>query len=335
MTFQFGSPWMLLLIPLVPLVLFLVSKRDSKTRSSFRFPSRELAGETRSTWRMRAGAGLRYLKATGLVLMVLALSRPQASIEKTRVYIEGIDIVLAVDVSSSMKAMDFRVKGERVNRLQVVKDVVADFIKKRKNDRIGLVAFSALAYTVCPLTLDHDWLEKNLERVRTGMIEDGTAIGSAISAAVNRLRDTEAKEKVVILLTDGRNNAGRISPVAAAEAARALGIKVYTIGAGTKGLAPYPMKDTRGNTVVRPVEIRIDDELLKQIADITDGRYFRATDTRSLVKIYDEIDKLEKTRMEQTGYDLYRELFGYFLVPGLILLLLEKVLSNTVFRRIP
>jgi Ca-activated chloride channel family protein len=284
---------------------------------------------------MRAGSGLRYLKATGLVLMVLALSRPQASIEKTRVYIEGIDIVLAVDVSSSMKAMDFRVKGERVNRLQVVKDVVADFIKKRKNDRIGLVAFSALAYTVCPLTLDHDWLEKNLERVRTGMIEDGTAIGSAISAAVNRLRDTEAKEKVVILLTDGRNNAGRISPVAAAEAARALGIKVYTIGAGTKGLAPYPMKDTRGNTVVRPVEIRIDDELLKQIADITDGRYFRATDTRSLVKIYDEIDKLEKTRMEQTGYDLYRELFGYFLVPGLILLLLEKVLSNTVFRRIP
>ncbi|MBD3296730.1 MAG: VWA domain-containing protein [Candidatus Omnitrophica bacterium] len=335
MTFQFGSPWMLLLLFSVPVLVYLVSKRDRKTRSSFRFPSRELADGLRPTWRVRGAGTLKYLKAAGLVLIVLALARPQASIEKTRVYIEGIDIVLAVDVSSSMRAMDFRVKGERVNRLQVVKDVVSDFIGKRTNDRIGLVAFSALAYTVCPLTLDHDWLEKNLERVRIGMIEDGTAIGSAISAAVNRLRDTEAKEKIVILLTDGRNNAGRISPLAAAEAARALGIKIYTIGAGTKGLAPYPMKDTRGNTVVRPVEIRIDDELLKKIAETTDGRYYRATDTRSLVQIYDEIDKLEKTRMEQTGYNLYRELFGYFLIPGLILLLCEMVLSNTVFRRIP
>ena len=335
MTFRLADPWMLLLILSIPPIVYLVIKRDRATRSSFRFSAKKIAGEIKDNWRLRASRKLPLLTAAGLTLMIVAISRPQTSVEKTNVLVEGIDIVLAVDVSSSMMAMDFEIAGKRVDRLQVVKMVVSDFVAKRPNDRIGLIAFSGLAYTVCPLTLDHDWLDKNLERVRIGMIEDGTAIGSAISAAVNRLKNSEAKEKVVILLTDGRNNAGRVSPLAAAEAARAMGVRVYTIGAGTKGMAPFPMKDMLGNTVMRPVEIQIDDELLKNIAGITHARYFRATDTGSLLRIYEEIDKLEKTRMEETGYNIYSELFGYFLVPGIMLVVLGVVLSNTVLRRIP
>jgi Ca-activated chloride channel homolog len=231
--------------------------------------------------------------------------------------------------------MDFQIAGNRVDRLEAVKHVVADFIKKRSNDRIGLVAFSALAYTICPLTLDHEWLEKNLERVEIGMIEDGTAIGSGITASLNRIKDTPTKEKIVILLTDGRNNAGRVSPLVAAEAARAMGVRVYTIGAGTEGLAPYPFKDMFGNTVLQPVDIQIDEKLLEEIADMSGGMYFRATDTSSLERIYDEIDKLEKTPIEETGYNIYRELFGYFLIPGMVLLALEILLANSRLRRIP
>ncbi|MBU0682737.1 MAG: VWA domain-containing protein, partial [Candidatus Omnitrophica bacterium] len=216
-----------------------------------------------------------------------------------------------------------------------VKNVLSDFVPKRPNDRIGMVAFAALAYTVCPLTLDHDWLEKNLERVNIGMIEDGTAVGSAITAALNRVKDSPAKEKIIILLTDGRNNAGRISPIAAAEAAKALGVKIYTIGAGTKGLAPYPVQDMFGNTVLRSVRIDMDEDLLKKIAEETGGEYFRATDTASLKKIYAKIDKLETTPIEESGYNIYRELFMFLLVPGLLLLVLETVLSNTLLRRIP
>lgn len=275
-------------------------------------------------------------RAFSLVLLVLALARPQSAIEKTKIFVEGIDIVLAVDTSGSMRAMDFEIKGKKVDRLEVVKNVVRDFIERRPNDRIGMVAFSANAYTVCPLTLDHDWLEKNIDRVKIGMIKkDGTAIGSAISASLNRIKDTEAKEKIIILLTDGRNNAGRVSPKLAAEAALALGVRVYTIGAGTKGLAPYPVKDMFGKTVLRPVEIEIDEKLLREIADMTGGMYFRATDTQSLEKIYEKIDKLEKTPMEETGYNVYKELFGFVLIPGLALLLLEVILANTWLRRIP
>jgi len=270
-----------------------------------------------------------------LVLIILAAARPQSVLEETRIYVEGIDIVLAVDVSGSMRAMDFEIRGRRVDRLEVVKRAVADFIRRRPNDRLGMVAFSALAYTICPLTLDHDWLDKNLERVRIGMIEDGTAVGSAITAALNRLKDTETKEKIIILLTDGRNNAGRISPMTAAEAAAALGVRIYTIGAGTEGLAPYPVEDMFGNVVLRPVQIDIDEKLLKEIAEETGGAYFRATDTRSLEDIYKKIDKLETTPMEEEGYNIYKELFGFALIPGLFMLLLGVLLSNTFFRRIP
>jgi Ca-activated chloride channel family protein len=197
------------------------------------------------------------------------------------------------------------------------------------------VVFGSRAYTAAPLTLDYPWLLENLERVHIAMVEDGTAIGSGIMASLNRIKDTKAKSKIIILLTDGRNNAGRISPLMAAQAARALKVKIYTIGAGTKGLAPYPVKDGFGNTVYRPVKIDIDEDTLKKIAERTGGRYFRATDSKSLKEIYDEINKLEKTEIKEKGYRNIKELFYFFLIPGLIILLLEIFLSNTVFRTVP
>jgi Ca-activated chloride channel family protein len=222
-----------------------------------------------------------------------------------------------------------------MNRFDVVKEVVKEFIRKRKDDRIGMVAFAARAYTACPLTADYDWLYENLDRVKVGMIEDATAVGSAMASSLNRLRTSKTKSKVVILLTDGVNNAGNISPLVAAEAAKALKIKIYTIGVGTKGLVPYPFKDHWGRTVYQDIQIDMDEESLKRIADITGGKYYRATDTETLRKIYSEIDRLEKSNIEHLGYREYSELFHYFLIPGLIILALEALLSNTVFRKVP
>ena len=332
---RLANPLILLALLVIPPLVYFVRRFDAKTRGSFRFSNKDLVIGFRSSFRLRLSRNVIYLRAISLGLLIIAAARPQAMIEETRIYVEGIDIVLAIDVSSSMRAMDFEMHGQRVDRLEAVKYVVKDFIKKRPNDRIGMVAFSALAYTICPLTLDHQWLEKNLERVNIGMIEDGTAIGSAITASLNRLKDSETKEKIIILLTDGRNNAGNISPLAGAEAARALGVSIYAIGAGTKGLAPYPVKDMFGNTVLQPVEIEIDDKLLQEIADVTGGMFFRATDMASLENIYNEIDKLEKTPIEETGYNIYRELFVFFLIPALCLIILEALIANTYLRRIP
>jgi Ca-activated chloride channel family protein len=287
------------------------------------------------TFRVKLSRSLVMIRIAALILIILALCRPQSVIEETRIETEGIDIVLAIDTSTSMLAEDFTINGKRENRLEVVKKVVKEFIGGRHSDRIGIVAFASRAYTVAPLTLDYDWLMHNLERVKTGIIEDGTAIGSGLSAALNRLKNTDAESKVIILLTDGRNNAGRISPLTAAEVAGALYIKVYTIGAGTKGLAPYPAKDIFGNTVYQSVKINIDDETLRKIAEKTDAKYFRATDTESLKDIYRQIDKLEKTKIEETGYREYRELFHYFLLSGLALLIFEIIINNTILRRVP
>ncbi len=275
------------------------------------------------------------LRMFALLLIIVALSRPQFMLQESKIESEGIDIVLAIDTSTSMLAEDFELGGKRENRLEVVKEVVRDFISNRNSDRIGIVAFASRAYTVSPLTLDYGWLMQSLDRVKIGMIEDGTAIGSGLSSALNRLKDTKAKGKVVILLTDGRNNAGRISPITAAEAAGSLDIKAYTIGAGTKGLAPYPAQDLFGNKVYRQVKIEIDEQILQKIAKKTDAQYFRATDTESLKKIYKSIDKLEKAPIEETGYREYKELFHLFLVPGLVLLLLEMVLNKSLLRRLP
>ncbi len=330
---HFQNPWILILLPIAAAIIIYSKKVESCP--AFRFSTGDLLKGMRPTFKVRLHKGIILFRIAALVLIIIALSRPQSMIEESKIETEGIDIVLAIDTSTSMLAEDFELGGKRVNRLEVVKDVVRNFIGNRRNDRIGIIAFASRAYTVSPLTLDYGWLMQNLDRVKIGMIEDGTAIGSGMSSALNRLKDTGAKGKVVILLTDGRNNAGRISPITAAEAAGALNIKIYTIGAGTKGLAPYPAKDLFGNTVYRPVRIEIDEETLKRIAGKTNAEYFRATDTKSLRTIYNEIDKLEKTPIEEKGYIEYKELFHLFLIPGLFLLTLEVVLNNTVLRRIP
>ena len=330
---ELRSPLFILLAIPVVLILFYARKKDKGGAISF--SSGGLFQGLKETFRLRLARNILFLRLAGLILIILALSRPVSPVADSRIESEGIDIVLALDCSTSMLAEDFKLSAGRQNRLEVVKQVVKEFVKARESDRIGITAFAARAYTVCPLTLDYGWLLENLSRVRTGMIEDGTAIGSGLASALNRLKDSKAKSKVVILLTDGRNNTGDIAPSTAAEAAKALKIKVYTIGAGTKGLAPYPVKDFFGNTAYQSIEIDIDEDALKDIADKTQGRYFRATDTESLREIYKEIDRMEKTDIEEKGFLEYNELFHYFILPGIGLLFLEIVLSNTVLRKIP
>jgi Ca-activated chloride channel family protein len=330
----FHDPLVLLLIVVIlpPLVYFYLRRKGT---NQVLFPSLETLKKLKPSFFQRYRYILIILRSAVIVLLVVALSRPQYGNEQTKVTTEGIDIVLAVDVSGSMLAEDFEMGGKRYNRLYVIKQVVKDFIQRRINDRIGLVVFSGRAYTQCPMTLDYGMLLQLLEKVEIGMIEDGTAIGSAISSSVDRLRGTKAKSKVAVLLTDGRNNAGEIDPFTAAEIAKTFGIKIYAIGAGTKGLAPFPAVDLFGNKVMRQVKIDIDDESLTEIAKITDGKYYRATDTESLKEIYSQIDKLEKTESEVTHYTEYNELFHYFLLPAFGLLLFELGLTKTRFRKIP
>ncbi|MGA7278591.1 MAG: VWA domain-containing protein, partial [Desulfocapsaceae bacterium] len=256
------------------------------------------------------GALLGSFNLLAIAFLILALARPQLGRTTTEIEASGIDIFLAVDVSSSMEAMDFQLDKKSVNRLEVVKSVVSQFIRERPNDRIGLIAFSAKPYLISPLTLDHDWLLKRLQALSIGMIEDGTAIGSAIGTGSSRLNSQQAKSRLLILLTDGMNTAGRIPPLVAAEAAQALGVKVYTIGAGTRGMAPTPYTDPFGRKSIRRVNVNIDETTLKAIAEKTGGRYFRATDTSSLARIYKEIDKMETTTRTIKQFENYRELFS-------------------------
>lgn len=330
---RLASPWFLLLLALLPLLWRGVFRRER--RSALRYP-------TLSTLKSisTAGAGARRivlpaLRTLALVLVVIALARPQAGSTTAKVHREGVDVVLAVDVSGSMLAEDFTLEEERASRLDVVKSVVDAFVAARPQDRIGLVLFGARAYTQCPLTLDHGWLRQNLARAKVGMIEDGTAVGAGIATSVNRLRASTAKSKFVVLLTDGQQNAGTIAPHTAAEAAAALGIKVYTVGAGTRGMAPYPATDLFGNKVYRPISVDIDEDALKKVAEITKARYFRATDTASLREIYGEIDRAEKTEFEAPEFTEYREIYPYLLWPALLLFLLELVLAETALRKLP
>lgn len=331
--FAFKDPWLLLLAALVvPMGLFAGMRR---TDSTFIFSSKDLLEGIKPTFRLRFSKYLILFRAAAIILFIFALARPQTVLEGSKTVSEGVDIVLALDTSTSMLAEDFRIGQARVNRYDVVKDVVKEFIRKRKDDRVALVAFAARAYTVCPLTTDYSWLNENLDRVRVGMIEDATAIGSAIATSVNRLRTSKTKSRVVILLTDGVNNAGTISPLVAAEAARALKIKIYAICVGSKGLVPYPLKDMYGRTVYKNVPIEMDEEVLKKIANLTGAKYYLASDTETLRKIYDDINKLEKSNIEHFGYREYEELFYFFLIPGLIILALEIFFTNTFFMRIP
>lgn len=234
-----------------------------------------------------------------------------------------------------MLAEDFKINGVRKNRFEIIKKVTKDFITQRPNDRIGMVIFAGRPYILSPLTWDHGWSEARLAESKPGMVEDGTAIGSALTTSVNRLRQSTANSKVVILLTDGANNAGDIQPITAAEAAKALGIRVYTIGAGSHGLVPYPAVDPWGNKVYRQVQIDLDENLLQEIADKTKGKYFRATDTKSLQTIFTQINQLEKTSIEMPQYQVYKDLYPYLLFTALFLLFGEALLANTIFRRLP
>ncbi len=269
------------------------------------------------------------LQLAGISLLTVVLARPQSSNSWQNVSTEGIDIVIALDISSSMLARDFQ-----PNRLEAAKDVATQFITGRHNDKMGLVVFSGESFTQCPLTTDHAVLINLFKDIQSGMIEDGTAIGNGLATAVARLKESNAISKVIILLTDGENNRGEIAPATAAELAKTYGIRVYTIGVGTIGTAPYPMQTPFG-TQIRDVEVKIDEETLQKIADITDGQYFRATNNDKLVQIYNEIDQLEKSKIEVKEYSKKDEEFErYALLAGLILVA-GLFLKTTLFRNIP
>jgi len=334
LSFTFANPWLLSLLLLIPLASFLKGKRGGAP--GVRFSSVSSAREVGALPRSRAGQFLAALRLLGLACLIVALARPQIGRGTTEIEASGIDILLAIDVSTSMKALDFMIGGQHIDRLSVVKRTVKKFVKERPNDRIGLLAFAAVPYSMSPLTLDHDWLEQRLDSVTFGQVEDGTAIGSAIVASLNHLRDQKAKSRILILLTDGVNNSGDVEPSAAAEAAEALGIKIYTIGAGTMGRAPYPAgTDFFGRPRTQQIEVEIDEETLHQVAQKTGGKYYRATDTRSLETIYGEINKLETTVRKVKKYQSFEELFFWALLPGLFLIAGEIALSETRYRRLP
>ena len=329
----FKDPWVLLAVPFIFLALVIV--RRKQRRASIFFPAEGLFGSLPRTWKRHVVDLPRILRMVAIFLFGVALAGPRTILDETKYTSEGIDIVLAIDASRSMAAMDFTLNGRPANRLKVIKGVVEEFLKARESDRISIVAFGGLAYTVSPLTHDYHWLTDNLRRLDFLQVEDGTAIGSALATSMNRLRKSSAKSKVIVLLTDGMNNTGRIAPLQAAQAAKALGIRVYTIGAGTKGYSPYPVQDLFGNTVYKQIKVEIDEETLQEIARITGGKYFRATDTQSLRQIYQEIDHLEKTPQEEKGYREYRELFSLFLTIALLCLAVEFLLNHTLLLRIP
>jgi Ca-activated chloride channel family protein len=313
LSFQFADPALLWLLLLLPIVSWWKGKKGSPI--AVKMPSIDDALMVGARTRSRAGSLMFFLSLLSLTLLILALARPRFSRGTTDVDSKGIDIMLTLDVSGSMEAMDFTLDNKQVNRLEVIKNVVEKFIETRTNDRIGMVAFAGRPYMAAPLTHDQAWVTQRLQDVQIGQVEDGTAIG--------------------ILLTDGVNNAGAVNPLTAAEAAKALGIKVYTIGAGTNGEAPFPARDMFGGVHMQKIKVEIDEKMLTEIADSTGGKYFRATDTDSLEKIYDTINQLETTERKISKYEDFDELFLWFLSAGLFLLLLEFILNQTKFRRLP
>ena len=329
---RFANPALLFLLLLVPLYVFVELRYWRARKPAVRFPDISVVRETAG----RRGVWKRYvrlaLRAVVLALLIVALARPQAGSGTESVLSEGIDIVLAVDVSGSMKAEDFKPK----NRLGVAKEVVADFIRGRTSDRIGMVVFAADSFTQCPLTLDYNVLLGLLDSVEIGMIEENqTAIGMAIATASNRLRESEGECKVVILLTDGRNNAGEIDPITAAQAAAALDIKVYTIGAGTPEGGRIPIDDPVLGRRYIHADNDVDEEVLQQIASLTGARYFRATSEGMLADIYRRIGELEKTKIEVKHFTTYDELAPRFMILGLVILLLELLAAATILRGMP
>ncbi len=330
--FRFADPVFLWLLLLIPIYITVALRFRRALEPAVSFPltrmAREQAG-SRAAWKRAATLAVRCIL---IALVVLGLARPQAGRGTETVLSEGIDILLVLDVSGSMRAEDFKPQ----NRLGVAKSVVADFIEGRVSDRIGMVVFASEAYTQCPLTLDYDVLLELLDSIELGMIdEQSTAIGLALATAANRLRESEAESKIVVLLTDGRNNAGQIDPVTAAQAAAALGIKVYTVAAGTAEGGPIPVDDPVWGRRYVNVPTDIDEDVLREISRITGGRYFRAKTEGMLADVYSTIDALEKTKVEVKHFTSYTELGPRFAMAALVIALIELVLGATVLRRIP
>lgn len=326
----FAHPRLLwLLVALLPLVAWYIYNQI-KGGATLRMSS--TAAIPRST--RSAKYYLRHLpyamRLGAISLMIVALARPQSTEHGSNATTEGIDIVLAMDISSSMLARDFE-----PDRIGAARAVASKFIVDRPSDRIGIVVFAGESFTQSPLTTDKSSLLSLMGQIRSGVVEDGTAIGNGLATAINRLRESEASSKVVILLTDGVNNCGQIAPLTAAEIAQTLGIKVYTVGVGTDGMAPYPAVDMWGNTVYQKMKVDIDESTLREIASMTGGEYFRATDERKLSEIYDRINRLERTKIETTEYTLYHELFGRYLLWAVVLLAAELILRKLWLKQLP
>ena len=325
----FANPELLILLLLIPGLSVWYYYRLRSKESDIRFSTLLPFDSIKSAPKERLRHVPFALRMIALALVIIALARPQSTSKGENVYSEGIDIVLALDISGSMLAEDFQ-----PNRIEAAKSVAQDFISGRTNDRIGLVIFSGESFTQCPLTVDYDVLKSLIKPLKSGMIEDGTAIGLGLGNAINRLKESKSKSKIIILLTDGVNNRGEIDPITAAQIAQSFGIRVYTVGVGTIGQAPYPVQTPFG-VRYQMVPVDIDEKVLKQVAEMTDGQYFRATDNRKLKAIYKEIDQLEKTRIEVRTYRHYTELFYSFVFSSILLLIVDIGMSNTVLRKIP
>lgn len=326
---EFAQPYWFLLLLLLP-VLFGIEWKRSRGYTGLKYSSTDSASGVKKTiWtRMRMVPVL--LRTAGLILLVVALARPQIKNVTRERFAEGLDIIMVLDTSTSMRAQDFK-----PNRFEAAREVGKEFIDARTSDRIGLVVFAAKAYTQTPLTLDYEFLKRMMDEIDVGVIEDGTAIGTALAMATNRLKDTEAKSKVVILLTDGQNNRGEVDPVTAAEVAEALDVRVYAIGVGAHGQAPVVIDHPFAGRQRRMMEVDIDEDMLESVAAKTGGKYFRATNTEALRTVYEEIGELEKTKIEERVYTDFEERYPIFLWPALGLFLLEIGLASTRLRRFP
>ena len=335
MSFQFASPWLLSLLLIVPALVVYIYKANKHNKAGALLHSKtSMLRDLDKSWRIRFRPALNLLRLAAIVMVIFALARPQVVQGRETIIGEGIEIALALDVSGSMASLDF----EPNNRLEASKLVIGEFISEREYDKIGLVIFSHDAFSISPITLDHNMLNRSLQNVNLAEvlgIEDGTAIGLGIANAANMLVGSEAESKIIILLTDGVNNAGEIDPVTAAEAAKALGIKIYTIGAAKTGQVPVPVDTIFGNQEIIYQESVIDEETLQKVSEITGGKYYRAEDTARLDAIYKEINELEKSQVEVQVFNHYFELFALVLVPAFLLNLIEFVLRKSVIRKLP
>lgn len=325
----FAQPYFLLLLLLLPLILWYFYRLDKQRAVVFRISTTEGIRHFKKSWKVAWRPVLNVLRSIAFIAFVLALARPQKTNVSESIDSEGIDIVLSMDISGSMLAEDFK-----PDRLEAAKENALKFIDARPTDRIGLVIFSGESFTQCPITIDHNVLKEQLSQIKSGMLQDGTAIGDGLATAVDRLRDAKGKSRVVILLTDGVNNVGKVGPELALEIAKAYKVRVYTIGIGSEGQALSPVQTPFG---IRKqlVPVQIDEVLLKKIAKETGGNYYRATGNNKLASIYKEIDKLEKTSVEVNAYKHYAELYFWFAFTGVVALLAEIVLGLTLFKRLP